>query len=296
MQHFQAWPPSIPALRGGEARYKAWAANRYTSGMYLDVNNVHAYAYTGGKRFDPALPVVAFVHGAQHDHSVWILQSRYLAHHGYAVLAVDLPGHGRSAGEPLQSIEAMADWLLALFDAAGVERASVVGHSGGSLVALEAAARQPSRVAKLVLVGTAFPMRVADDLLNATRDDEPAAIDMINIWSHSGYAQKPSNPGPGFWVMGENKRLMERMKPGVLHADFAACNAYANGLAAAATIKCPTLFILGRRDAMTPVRAAGTLRQAIPGAQTVEVAGSGHALMAEAPDAVLDALRSFLAR
>ena len=264
--------------------------------MYLDVNSARAYAYTGGKRFDPALPVVAFVHGAQHDHSVWILQSRYLAHHGYAVLAVDLPAHGRSAGEPLQSIEAMADWLLALFDAAGVASATVVGHSGGSLVALEAAARQPSRVAKIALVGTAFPMRVADDLLGATRDDEPAAIDMINIWSHSSYSQKPSNPGPGFWVMGQNKRLMERQRPGVLHADFAACNAYANGLAAAAAVKCPALFILGRRDVMTPVRAATALRQAIPAAQTVEVPAAGHVLMAEAPDAVLDALRGFLAR
>ncbi|MFS8086314.1 MAG: alpha/beta fold hydrolase, partial [Acidobacteriota bacterium] len=144
--------------------------------------------------------------------------------------------------------------------------------------------------------GTAFPMRVATDLLDATRDDEPAAIDMINIWSHSGYAQKPSSPGPGFWVTGQNKRLMERMKPGVLHADFAACNAYGNGLAAAAAIKCPTLFLLGQRDAMTPVPAATALRQAITGAQTMEIADSGHALMAEAPDAVLDALRDFLKR
>ncbi len=262
--------------------------------MHLDVYDARAYAYTGGKRFDPALPVVAFVHGAQHDHSVWILQSRYLAHHGYAVLAVDLPAHGRSAGEPLRSIEMMADWLLALFDAAGIEHATVVGHSGGSLVALETAARQPARVAKLALIGTAFPMRVGEDLLDATRDDEPAAIDMINIWSHSGYAQKPSSPGPGFWVVGQNKRLMERMRPGVLHADFAACNAYANGLVAAAAIKCPVLFILGQRDAMTPARAAGALRQAIPWARTLEVPATGHALMAEAPDAVLEALRDFL--
>ncbi len=262
--------------------------------MYIDVNSARAYAYTGGKRFDPALPVVAFIHGAQHDHSVWILQSRYLAHHGYAVLAVDLPGHGRSTGEPLTSIEAMADWLLALLDAAGVEQATLVGHSGGSLAALEAASRQPSRATKLALVGTAFPMRVGDDLLAATRDDEPAAIDMINIWSHSGYAQKPSSPGPGFWVVGQNKRLMERMQPGVLHADFAACNAYANGLTAAARIECPVLFILGKRDAMTPSKAANALRQAIPSARAIEVPATGHALMAEAPDAVLDALRAFL--
>ena len=296
MQHLPTWPLPISAHRDESVCGKTEVANRYTCRMYLEVNHARTYAYTGGKRFDPALPVVAFVHGAQHDHSVWILQSRYLAHHGYAVLAVDLPGHGRSEGDPLRSIESMADWLLAFLDVAGVATASVAGHSGGSLIALEAAARQPSRVAALALVGTAFPMRVADDLLSATRDDEAAAIDMINIWSHSGYAQKPSSPGPGFWVMGQNKRLMERMRPGVLHADFAACNAYGNGLVAAAAIKCPTLFILGRRDMMAPVRAAAGLRKAIPGAQTVEIPGSGHALLAEAPDAVLDALRGFLAR
>src|SRR3954466_12181379 len=154
--------------------------------MLVDIESSRAYAYTGGKRFDPSMPVIVFIHGAQHDHSVWILQSRYLAHHGYAVLAVDLPGHGRSAGTPKTSIEAMSDWLVALLDAAGVTSATLVGHSGGSLVALGTASRHPSRVAKLVLVGTAFPMRVADDLLNATRDDEPRAIDMINIWSHAG--------------------------------------------------------------------------------------------------------------
>lgn len=263
--------------------------------MHFDVNQTRAYAYTGGKPFDPALRVIAFVHGAQQDHSVWILQSRYLAHHGHAVLAFDLPGHGRSLGDPLATIEAMADWLIAAFDALGVQRATVIGHSMGSLIGLEAAARYPERIERLALVGTAVPMHVDDALLTATRDDETAAIDMINIWSHSGYAQKPSNPGPGFWVVGENKRLMQRMRPGVLHADFAACNRYENGLAAAAAVRCPALLILGRRDMMTPIKSAAALRKAMPAARSVEVPGSGHALMAEAPDAVLDALREFVA-
>ncbi len=74
------------------------------------------YAYTGGRPFDPALPTVVFMHGAQHDHSVWILQSRYLAHHGYGVLALDLPGHMRSAGPPLATVEAMADRVAAGID------------------------------------------------------------------------------------------------------------------------------------------------------------------------------------
>ena len=172
---------------------------------------------------------MVFIHGAEHDHSVWALQSRYLAHHGRGVLAVDLPGHGRSEGPALESVEAMADWSVRLLDAAGVKQATLVGHSMGSLIAVECAARYPERVSRIALIGTAFPMRVSDELLEATRNNEPLAQDMVNIWSHSAYAHYPSNPGPGFWVIGENLRLMQRQKPGVMHVDFAACNNYANG-------------------------------------------------------------------
>lgn len=264
--------------------------------MDLDVGGKRVFAYTGGRRFDADLPCVVFVHGAESDHCVWVLQSRYLAHHGYGVLAIDLPSHGRSEGPALACIETIADWLPALLDAAGVARAHLVGHSMGSLAALECAARHPSRVASLALLGTAFPMRVAPELLEATRADEPAAQDMINIWSHSAYAQYPSNPGPGFWVIGENLRLMQRQRPGVLHADFAACNGYAGGLDAAARVRCPTLFVVARRDAMTPGRAAQALIQAVREARVAEIRESGHAMMAEKPDEVLDALRAFLAQ
>jgi pimeloyl-ACP methyl ester carboxylesterase len=181
-----------------------------------------------------------------------------------------------------------------VLDAAGVHEAALVGHSMGSLVALECAARHALRVSRIALVGTAVPMRVSDELLTATRDDEPLAQDMVNIWSHSAYAHYPINPGPGFWVMGENLRLMERQAPGVMHVDFAACNAYGNGLAAAAKVACPALLLLGRRDVMTPPRAARELARTLKEARVVEIAGSGHALMAEKPDEVLDALREFL--
>jgi pimeloyl-ACP methyl ester carboxylesterase len=117
---------------------------------------------------------------------------------------------------------------------------------------------------------------------------------MVNIWSHSSYAQYPSNPGPGFWVMGENLRLMQRQKPGVMHVDFAACNDYANGVQAAAKVACPALLVLGKRDVMTPPRATRELAAALRDARIVEIPGSGHALMAEKPDEVLDALAAFL--
>jgi pimeloyl-ACP methyl ester carboxylesterase len=264
--------------------------------MHLTVQGRRAYAYTGGVAYDARLRTVVFVHGGAHDHSVWGLQTRYLAHHGYAVLAVDLPGHGRSDGPALRRVGDMAAWLAALLDTAGAARAAVVGHSLGSLVALDFAARFPERAEAIALVGSAFPMRVSPDLLEATRDDEPRAHAMINVWSHAAHAHFPGNPGPGFWVIGENLRLMQRAKPGVLHADFSACNEYADGLARAAQIRCPALLLSGRRDQMTPARSARALAAAIPGGSFVELEGSGHNVMAEKPDELLDRLRHFLAR
>ena len=262
------------------------------------------YAYTGGKPFDAARPTVVFVHGAQHDHSVWILQSRYLAHHGYSVLALDLPGHMRSAGPALDSVEAIADRIADALRAANVTRMIVVGHSMGSLIALELARRLPDAVRGVALVATAFPMRVADPLLNATRESPVEAMDMINVWSHSpsieGFDRKPSNPAPGFSNIWQNLRLMQRIHgrdgDAVLPLDFAACNRYAGGLEAAAALQCPALFVLGASDAMTPPRAAKALIDACPEAQVVTLPRAGHSLMAENPDGVRDALVHFAAR
>lgn len=266
--------------------------------MELTLNGHAAYAYTGGKAFDAALPTVTFIHGAQNDHSVWLLQSRWFAHHGFGVLAVDLPGHGRSGGPPLPSIEDLADWIELLLEKVGAgdtaKTVSLVGHSMGSLTALECAARHPARIARIALVGTAVPMPVSDALLGAARSDEPKAIDMINTWSHSPRGTIGGNTVPGIWMMGAAKRLAERQPPGVLHNDLAACNAYTHGMEAAAALTCQTLIVSGSRDMMTHPKAAAKLGAAIPGSRSVTLDGAGHALMAEQPDAVLDALRSFI--
>lgn len=258
-----------------------------------------SFAFTGGKPFDARLPTVAFIHGAQHDHSVWILQSRYLAHHGFSVLALDLPGHGKSAGPALASIEAMAAWVLAALAALGASDVTLVGHSMGSLIALDAATREDQRIRRMALLATAYPMRVSDALLAAAQDDEALAIDMINIWSHSpregGFSHKPSNPGPGFSIVWCNQRLMQRQATGVLYTDFAACNAYAGGVAAARMVNLPVLFLLGEKDAMTPPGSGIALAQQFAHGKLTLLPGVGHAMMSEAPDEVLDALRSFLA-
>ena len=257
-----------------------------------------AYAYTGGKPFDPALPCVVFIHGALHDHSVWTLLARWFAHHGHSVLALDQPGHGRSVGVPLPSVEALADWLLALLDSAGVLQAALVGHSMGSLIALEAAARTPARVTRLVMVGTAYPMKVSDALLSTARDAPMKAIDMVNVFSHSGIAAKPSHPGPGSWLHGGNRALMRRVQAGqtgvnLFHHDFSVCDRYTGGLLAAAKVQCPASLIVGERDQMTSPKQAHEIARALKA--RVHTLNAGHALMTEAPDAILAALRSALA-
>ena len=264
--------------------------------MIVQVQGVDAYCYTGGKPFNPAQPTAIFIHGAQNDHSVWALQTRYFAHHGVNVLALDLPGHGRSKGKGCTSVEAMADWVLAVMDAVGVDKALMIGHSMGSLIALEASHRAPQRVNRLAMLGTTYPMKVSDALLDTAKNNEPAAIDMVNIFSHSTMAHKPSCPGPGFYVMGGARRLMQRVSQinpeQLFYTDFFACNAYANGERAAAAVACPTLFVFGSKDMMTPARSTKTLTATIPHGKIVTV-DAGHALMAEQPDAVLDALFAF---
>jgi pimeloyl-ACP methyl ester carboxylesterase len=267
--------------------------------MKLIVDGRQAYAYTGGKTFDPALPCVVFVHGALHDHSCWNLLARWCAHHGHAVLAVDLPGHGGSAGPPLADVEALADWLLALLDAAGVGAASLVGHSMGSLIALQATGRAPTRVTHLVMMGTAYPMQVSESLLATARDDPSRAIDMVTAWSYGSLAAKPSYPGPGMWLHGSNRALMHRMQDGctthnLFHHEFSICDRYRGGEAAAAHVACPVDFVLGETDQMTWPKAARALATTLRA--RVHTVKAGHNLMTEAPDATLSALREALAR
>ena len=265
--------------------------------MDLDIAGRSVYAYTGGKPFDRARPCIVFIHGALHDHSVWNLLARWFANHGHAVLAIDQPGHGRSPGPPLASVEALADATLALLDAAGVAQAALVGHSMGSLIALEAAARAPERITRLVLLGAAVPMKVAAALLATAAENPLRAIDQVNAFSHSGFAAKPAYPGPGNWLHGGNRALMRKNQAAcegvnLFAHDFALCDRYAGGLDAAASVRCPSHLVLGSFDQMVPPAASRALATALK-AKTVELP-CGHALMQEAPDATLQALRDAL--
>jgi pimeloyl-ACP methyl ester carboxylesterase len=259
--------------------------------MQLTVNGIDTFVATGGREFDSSLPTVVLLHGAGFDHTAWALHSRWFAHHGFGVLAPDLPGHGRSAGAPLSTITEMADWTAALLDAAGAAKAKLIGHSMGSLVALETAARYPARVSALSLIGTAAIMTVGPDLLKAAEANDHAAIDMVSIWGLGFAAELGGSLAPGLWMHSGAQRVLEACRPGVLFSDLSACNAYQNALAAAAQVAVPTTLILGERDMMTPARAGKALAAALPNARTITLRGAGHMIMTERPDELLAALQ-----
>src|ERR1700694_3449760 len=263
--------------------------------MDLLVDKKRAFAYTAATERDRKKPTLAFVHGAGLEHSLFGLQSRYFAYHGWNVLAVDLPGHGRSEGPPIPTIQGMAAWVFNLIDTLKIEKASLVGHSMGSLVALECAAMHPERVERIALIGTAFPMKVSEAFLDAARRNDYSAFDMYTIWGHAAQTPLGANPSPGMWMYGDTLARLERLAPGVLYNDLQARHDYAGGLESAAKVKCPALLILGKRDVMTPAKGARPFLEIMKAkGRTVEL--SGHSLMAGAPDATLDALVEFLAQ
>jgi pimeloyl-ACP methyl ester carboxylesterase len=254
----------------------------------IEAHGERVFASTGGRRFDPALPTAVLIHGSGNDHTIWALQARSLAARGRAVLAIDLPGHGRSGGNPLHRVEAMAEWLLAVLDAIGVGEVALAGHSLGAAVALETVAVAGRRVTGLGLLATAPVMEVNPDLMTAALEQSHLAAELIADWSHPRGAAS-GRPVPGHWPPALTLRLNERSLSGLLSADLEASAAYRGALSAAASVACPTVVILGSDDRMVPVARGRQLAAAIPHAAVVEIA-AGHQLTTEQPDAVTSAL------
>tara|TARA_R110001599_G_scaffold351822_1_gene584688 strand:- start:15941 stop:16729 length:789 start_codon:yes stop_codon:yes gene_type:complete len=262
--------------------------------MKLTVEGNSVYCYTNSRDIAAGKESIVFVHGSGMDHTVWTLFARHFARHGRNVIALDLPGHGRSTGQPKASVEEMSDWVIAVLDELAIDQAAIVGHSLGSLVALDCAARHSSRVRAIALVGTTAPMPVSDAILDAAAENDPAAFNMLTEYGYSKRHLYGGNSNPGMWMVGSTLRLFERSAPGVLSADMQACNNYQHGLDRAAKIRCPVRVVMGEGDRLTPLRGARPLLDALPDAQVSVLKGAGHTLMTEAPNELLDALKEML--
>jgi len=262
--------------------------------MLIEVAGQPVFINSHTAHMDPQRATITLVHGAGMDHTVWTLPKRHFERHGYNVLALDIPGHGKSAGPLLTTIDAMADWIASWLETLGLAQTAIAGHSMGSLIALKFAARHPHHCRALALLGTSAPMPVSDELLDAALRNHPDAIAMLNLWGHGKPAHLNGNPNPGMWRLGGGQQLLERAADGVIHNDLLACHRYANGLEHAAKVQCPTLFILGQRDLMTPPRNSRPMTERMPKSRSLLLKNCGHSMLSERPNEVLEGLRSIL--
>lgn len=273
----------------------ACADLRETDILHTEIDGHQVFIGTASRALDADNKSVVFVHGAGMDHSIWVMPARHFARHEWNVVAPDLPGHGRSNGPALDSIDDMATWLTRLLDQLQIESAAIVGHSMGSLIALSFAVSQPARVTHLALLGPSEPMPVADQLLDAAKENSHDAIDMANTWSHSPRGRLGANPNPGLWMYAGGERLLERAGDGVFYNDLRACNGFEMADEQLAEIRRPTLVISGTGDLMTPARRGAKLASHISNTTLLTLQGCGHAMLSERPNEVLDALHQLLA-
>jgi pimeloyl-ACP methyl ester carboxylesterase len=234
---------------------------------------------------DGAGLAVVLLHGAAGTRLSWPAQARRLP--GCCVYALDLPGHGKSGGEPCHSISDYTRQVLTWMEALDLQRAIFVGHSMGSAVAMQAAVTAPDRVAALVLVGSASMLKVNPALMALAASPETylQAVERIVAWSYG--RQAPPR------LVELARRRMAETPQAVLLRDLQACDEF-DMRGRLGEIEAPTLVVCGADDRMTPLAGAQALADGLARARLEVAAGAGHMLMLEQPLAFAALLERFI--
>ncbi|NLM23143.1 MAG: alpha/beta hydrolase [Firmicutes bacterium] len=226
--------------------------------------------------------VLLFCHGSGGSSRHWAFQLEGLKNFGQ-VIAVDLPGHGHSEGDPADAVEVYREFLLAFCNTLGLEKTVLGGHSMGGAVVIDFALQYPERVEKLILIGTGGRLRVAPAVLETFSSGRVSP----SLFSFA------FGPLAEARLQEEAQRQMMETPAAVYAADFTACDRF-DRLDRLPEIEAPTLIICGTEDRLTPVKYSRYLHQTIPRSQLVELEGAGHMVMLEAPEQVNRAIAVFL--
>ena len=255
--------------------------------MFFSLDGKQVHGATGAVDFEGRSdPIVVLIHGAGMDRTVWSQQTRFLAHHEFRALAIDLPDHGKSEGPALESIADLSDWIAKISSHFG-EKIHLVGHSMGALTALHAAGHHRDLISSVSLLGVGATMPVHPELQEAADANDVKAAQLITSWGHGTKYHLGNNPTPGLSMTGGTQALIESTTRGVLGVDLLACSIYEEAVESAENIDCPILFLLGSEDKMTPRKAAQPLIDAISSEKTiVDFPSTGHMVMIEEPDLV----------
>ena len=261
--------------------------------MNISINTRKVYIATSCVEHYLKPPVLVFLHGAGMDHSFWSDQLMGFNAAGYSVIAPDLPGHGQSDGPAPAKIQDYTAWLNELLDKLGINQVSLAGHSMGSLIALDTVISQELQVEKLVLLGTAMPMRVGEALLEAASDDLSAAATMIARFGFAESSSSRGEPLAGRAVQEACVRQLQQTSESVLFNALSACNTYSVSKPAIQRVNCPVHLIIGDSDRMTPPKAAKALAAMLPHVSEVTLKDCGHMHTLEQPQASQEVLERF---
>ncbi len=225
-----------------------------------------------------------FIHGAGVDHTIWINQYEPMKD-GYNIAAVDLPGHGRSEGKGEVDVFLYTAWVRKIIDRLGMNKPVVIGHSLGAAIGLVFAVKYGGALSAVVSVGGGVRMPVNEMILAGLKTDPAAVMGLVAKLCVS----KKSRGSLSDAMSG----VFARMKPDILHGDFLACD-HLDVTHEITRITAPTLVICGADDKMTPPAMSHFLADNIEGAKLALIAGAGHMVMLEEPEAFNEVLEAFL--
>jgi pimeloyl-ACP methyl ester carboxylesterase len=250
---------------------------------YLDLNDERIYYALHRNRSDGVS--VLLIHGAGENHLIWPAGLRRLPE--AVIYAIDLPGHGKSAGRGYSTIEEYTAWIISFMEATrlDLDRAILIGHSMGGAIAQLCGLKHPGRVSGLVLVATSARLRVAPQLLHLVESDFIAAVDLVSQWVWG-----PLTPDE-IKLLGKQQLL--KIRPEILLDDYRACDAF-DVRDHLPEISAPALIIAGEADQMTPLKHAAFLAEHLPHARLVTVPQTGHMVMLEAAEVVTRAVADFV--
>ena len=256
--------------------------------MIFQIENQNIYASDAGQGIDVKKKTMVFLHGSGLSHIVWSLTEQFFFNKNFNVLSLDLPGHGNSDGPCLDSIEKIADWLEEVFKKLNLNDLILVGHSQGCLEILEYAHKYKSRLKKLIFVGGSNKMPVHPNLIELAKNGDSDAIKLMMKWGYEG-SKKFIGGNPVEKIIQSPRDISE-----ILATDLNACNNYANGIEAAKTIKCPTMFILGGLDKMVNLEHAKKFANSVKDSSIHIIHGSGHMIMIEKAFEMREKILEFL--
>ena len=243
--------------------------------MIFEVENKKVFASGASISFDKKKHTIILIHGAGQSHIVWSLTEEYLSNQGYNVFSLDLPGHGNSEEESLNSIEKIADWLEKVITKIGIDELTILGHSQGCLIALEYNYKFSKKVKNLIFVAGSYKLPVNQDLIDLSLSGDMESLNLIMKWGY-GHSKQFIGGNPLSKILNSTREIRE-----ILAIDLIACNNYKNGIKAIKRIKCPTLFIFGELDKMIAVDKGKEFAALVPNSKIHVIKNCGHMIMLE---------------